>query len=128
MSKAISSGVQIINSIDIAIEAVETKSIFIKLKGIKNCILNGKSIYFSFKNQNFDVDYCEIIKVGEMGGRLEESFMSVSSLAEKKLSNQFEIVSNTLPYILLCITSVIIIFFFFSVFIPIYSSVNKMFF
>ena len=128
MSKAISSGVQIINAIEIAMETVETKSIFIKLKGVKNSILNGKSMHYAFKKQNFDVGYCEIIKVGELSGKLCESIMSVSLIAEQRLSSQFEFISNTVPYVFLLITSIAIIFFFYSVFMPIYSSVNKFFF
>ena len=113
ISKAVSSGVQIIDAIEVAADSVETNSMFIKLKGIKRSILNGKSIYKSFIDQNIDVEYCEIMRVGEITGRLSESFLSISSICEKKLSRQFDVISNTLPYIFLSTTSLIIIFFFF---------------
>ena len=128
ISKALSSGIKIINAIDIALEATQTKNIFMKLKGVKNSILNGKSLYTSFKRQNFNVEFCEMMRVGEKTGQLQGSFMSISSLAENKLSKQFELISNTLPYLFLLFTAFLVISFFFSIFVPIYSSVNKFFF
>jgi len=105
----ISSGVQVIDAIDIAAKTIENKSIQDMLYKSKDNIKLGNSLYESLRICNiFPNMFMSMINIGEESGKLDDILSSISDFYEAELENKLNKIVTLIEPIIILIMGLII--------------------
>ena len=105
----ISSGVQIIEAIDISAHVVDNKYVYKDISSANNYIKKGNSIGISLEKVKFFPElFISMVKAGEESGKLEESLETANKFYENELNIKIEQMIKLLEPVIIIILGAII--------------------
>ena len=109
LSILVESGIQIVNSIDIAAKIIDNKLTYEKLLISKEYIQRGNSVSNSLKLSNvFPKLFISMINIGEESGRLEECLKTIDNFYGNELDTKIEIIMKVIEPAIIVIIGIII--------------------
>lgn len=121
----LSSGITILDALEILIENEENLFIQDKIKKVHNAILNGNKIAVSLKQLNlFTERFYTLIVAGEESGFLIENFLQISKILNKEYDYKLKKVIAFIEPLSILILGLIILFVVLAIYLPILSISN----
>lgn len=107
LSVMASTGVPFVEALDAVIETARTKTIEAGLKKFKQEIVGGKSLSASMKSANniFPGIVCEMVRIAEEGGRLDNALASASTYVDRAADLKRKVMNALLYPIVLTVIS-----------------------
>ncbi|MDR0677641.1 MAG: type II secretion system F family protein [Holosporaceae bacterium] len=125
MHIALSAKLDFIQALTLAIDAVKFDSIKKELENIRNDIIDGYGISESFSEKELiPAEVLMVIRIGEEGNDLKESFYYISDDQYKRILLDIEVLGRRLSIGLTIFTGLIFIFILCTLFYPIYSYIE----
>ncbi|MEW6170602.1 MAG: type II secretion system F family protein [Candidatus Omnitrophota bacterium] len=117
----LSSGINIIKSLELACGVLDNKVMEEEFKKIKIQVIQGFSLSSALKEVRFLPDFTiNLINVGEETGSLDESFSNISSIIEKELDHSLKMFIKLLEPSIILIMGLIVGFIVVSILLPIF--------
>lgn len=121
----ISSGVQVVDAIDISSKVIDNEFVYERLIVSNEYIKKGNSIGDSLHLSNiFPKLFLSMIAIGEEGGKLDTSLMTISNFYENELDTNIQQLMKFIEPIIIVIIGIIVGSFIISMVMPMFDVVN----
>ena len=125
-STLVSSGVPLLQMLDITADAVDNVHISRSLRNAAEKVKGGKSLSDAITNDpNFLVLVPNMLKIGEQSGSLEAMLDRVASYYEKEVDNEIKTISTIIEPVLMVIMGILALLIVAAILMPIYGLVNQ---
>ena len=125
-STLVSSGVPLLQMLDITADAVDNVHISRSLRNAAEKVKGGKSLSEAITNDpNFLVLVPNMLKIGEQSGSLEAMLDRVASYYEKEVDNEIKTISTIIEPVLMVIMGILALLIVAAILMPIYGLVNQ---
>jgi type IV pilus assembly protein PilC len=120
LATLMSAGVPIIQSCELLEKSQVKSSIRLLIYSIKREMLTGKALYYSLQSHHpyFDELTCQLIKMGEYTGKLDEMLRIIADQQEKNLAFKKHMYQTLFYPCVICVTAFIVTFSMFIFVIP----------
>jgi len=126
MSLLLSSGMPLLQSIDVAIKVIGNKIVEYKLKRVKEEVKKGKFLSEAVKDADiFHTMVNSMIEIGEESGTLDNLLYKIADYYDNEIEYTMEKLTVLIEPVLIIFTAIIIGFVMFSVIVPIFDSINS---
>jgi len=123
LSTMLSSGVSLIDSLDIVIETVDNKVISKDLTMVKNKVIEGKTLTEPLETiRYFPEMVAQMIKVGEQTGRIDQMLERVADVFEEEVSALVGEMTKMIEPLIIVVLGGIVAFILVAMYLPIFMS------
>lgn len=127
MAILLSSGVDLLQALDLVCRVVDNKVIFNKLEIVKKDVMEGFSLAMAIKKMNvFPPIVYSMIKTGEESGDLSELLSKTADFYDNEVENSMEKMTIMMEPILIIIMALVVGFIVIAMVMPMFDMVNTM--